>query len=858
MGIFSKKPKNVDSEGINPVVDEAAVERQRLKNIAKMKKKFNITVWENVHEVMMNSIPKFTMTESNEDGEIITKYVCLGFDTTVVGDFANKADDDIGSIMTAIKSSMDCVIENALFDNEIIVIIPTDKSIKALAEFEETFDLSFYLITCTDDHGISIETYADSEEPIKFDFGMVMTKVNEDIDVKKWVDDLSVKDEEAYGLDGHYEYDDDDDDDVSEDDESDEDVPEDDDDDAYDEDIPDDDDEDEEVPDDDEDEYSANEADPVVNDKHTKEEVAAVTDNAAKSASTVSNSLAETKTEVTNSVAPQNASQAPQNVTPAPQNAPQAPQNAPQSSVNEKIDNLKGAVQKASDEASQNPEIANATAAINLQNRQTAFDMQAMDTYINRKFYSDDLGLEVSAQPFDAMFMQSNPYVPFVEIENDSWLNGYVNNLRRDANARLSKLHQKNLLIMRERYLIIISKHCENIVKAVSTDDPKGRFGYALKTITDLKNNSLSTLSQTAESYKREKENEYQERMRLEMDNAAKIAKANFINRNAKEHERELREIENDLKNNIEAEFVGNFDNLQKERRNEAKRQLDKGISEALQICADEYTKMLALERKEYVRLQAVITDFENENMATEETRINNIAEEQRRTNAVDNVQREYDSKYAVATKEFEAKLAAVHAEIERVNMDHQNYIQEIRAQHEKDLQELRNHNSQQLSVKDREIDTLSEQLDKANNQIELMTKKYVELDQSVGEKYKNQIESLKSDRDMWTDRAESFEKMHKHTDALKLTGMIIGIVAALCVGIIFGTFLTSMHNSHKSESSTTTPVVNFYEKDGDTEDDSAVEKNTKDEADKDSTDEASTENATDDETDDNAENGEK
>jgi hypothetical protein len=110
----------------------------------------------------------------------------------------------------------------------------------------------------------------------------------------------------------------------------------------------------------------------------------------------------------------------------------------------------------------------------------------------------------------------------------------------------------------------------------------------------------------------------------------------------------------------------------------------------------------------------------------------------------------------------------------------------------------------------------------------------------------------------MWTDRAESFEKMHKHTDALKLTGMIIGIVAALCVGIIFGTFLTSMHNSHKSESSTTTPVVNFYEKEGDTEDDSAVEKNTKDEADKDSTDEASTENATDDETDDNAENGEK
>jgi hypothetical protein len=485
------------------------------------------------------------------------------------------------------------------------------------------------------------------------------------------------------------------------------------------------------------------------------------------------------------------------------------------SSASAKLNKLKSAVQSASDEALNDEQIKTSKINLNPDTKVPAFDMSQMDQYITRRYYSDELDLEISSQPFDAMFLQSNAYTEFAEVEGDGWLAGYVNNLRKDANTRLAKLHQENLQIMRERYMLIIAKHCENIIKAVALDDPKARFGFALKTITKIKNDSLASLSETAEAYKRDKENDYQERMKVEMINASNTAKANFINKYAKEHERELREIEQDLRNNIESEYIAARDNLQAERKDEARRQLDVGISEALAICADEYTKMLAIERKEYMRLQALITDFQNENMASEEARINVLAEELRRKNEVNEIRTEYDVKFDTVTKDFEAKFAAVKAEIDRVNIDHENYIKELNDRHDKDLQDLRDRHSEQMELKEKEISTLNDQLVNANRQIDILTVKYANLDEEVAGKYANQIDMLKSEREAWEERASHVEHLHKYTDRIKVTLMIVGMAATLGIGVIIGCAAMSSKNSE-----TKAPVVHYYEEESTTSSD--------------------------------------
>lgn len=803
--VKSDVTEDVKSTATNnePVVDE----KQRQKKIKKMKAKFDETVWSNAVDVMKSDIPKFVITEQDPDDadSEIVKYVLLGFDTKIVDDFSNKSDDDIGSIMTAIKNSMNCVIENGLFDNELILMIPTTKTLAALREFEDVFNLKFYITYVTEDHGIILETKSGTDDSfVSITLDQIQNMLDNNIYIKDQIkmlqegtndttDEDSIEAPESSSTDDSQSASSD----VTPKEQS------------------------EEKTEESEEDFEGADRDEEMPDEEggdnvDADEVSDVVTSAVGDASKIAQKMKMTKNDVDETV--ESAKEKTEDVkTESVKTEPVKEETAGDenktatalSSAKDKLAKLQSTVQKASDNALEDKDIKSSAANINPQNRVNTFDAAAMDQYITRKYYSDDLGLEVSSEPFDAMFMQSNSYIAFTEVEGDDWLSGYVNNIRRDANTRLAKLHNENLLIMRERFMLIITKHCESIVKSVSTDDPNSRFGYTLQSINSIKNDSIAKLRETSEAYKREKEDDYQSRLKIEMDNAANVAKANFINAYGKAHEAEMREIENDLRNNIESEYVAAVENLKNERRNEAKRQLDAGISEALKICADEYTKMLAMERKEYARLQAVITDFQNENMAADEARIYALSEEQRRSNEVVKVREEYDSKYALANKDFEAKLAAIQAEIEKTNIEHDNYVDELRDQHERMMQDLRNSHKEQINHKDHEISLLNEQLDTANTQIQTLTVKYSEQDENINRKYANQIGMLKSEREAWVERAQQVENLHKYSDKLKLTGMVVGVIAALGIGVIIGCAV-SANNANNNTATTEAPIIHY------------------------------------------------
>ena len=821
MGFFGKKKQAPagNAEDVRGGVSQAdaskanpAADKQRLKKIRNMKKKFDETVWSNAVDTMRKDIPQFTFVDKDrETGEDITKYVLLGFDTRVVDDFANKSDDDVGSILTAIKASMNCVIEDALFDNEIILVIPTSRSLAALAEFEDTFDMKFYIAYATEEHSLSLETKTPEidDDFIFATLNDVRNMLEKNIYVRDWIAMLQGRSGTTGEMGGiHGEYSDGPKDEASAQLASgiegggDDAVSEDEYEQTYGRGI-----EEDEPPADDE---PAADAEPAPTPKHDAGEAAAAAAAAVSKASGVASRVESQKEEVgvpDDAAAAQAARQETPTGGPAPapsqpDNAPKAPGNAIQSRINK----LSGAVQAASDRAAGDADIKKArenSPAAAAPRQRPVFDMAAMDQYVTRKYYSDGLDLEISSQPFDAMFIQSNPYIPFVEEEGDGWLNGYVNNLRRDANARLSKLHYENLLIMRKQYMMIVSKHCEAITKSVSTDDPKTRFGYAKSTIDAHYKTKLAAVGEESEAYKKACEDAFQSRLNAEMDNAKAVARANFLNRYSKDHQRELQEIETDLRNNLESERVASLENLNNERRTEAKRQLDAGITEALKICADEYQKMLAQERKEYARLQAMITDYMNENMALDDARVRVLAEEQRRSNEAVKVRQEYDAQMALAKQDFESRLAAIRSDVDQAKLANDDRMLEQQDRYEHAMQNLRTSQAETVQHKDNEIHLLEEQLSKANARNDELTRKFSTLEKDTEKKYTTQIDMLKSEREAWTERADHVVSLHKYSDRLKMTFMLIGMVAALAIGIILGCwFMSSRSNANAQGSS--------------------------------------------------------
>lgn len=797
---------------------DAAAEKQRLKKIKAMKKKFDETVWPNAVDTMRTGIPAFTLTEPDPDlpGSEITRYVLLGFDTKIVDDFANKSDDDVGSIMTAIKSGMDCVIEDALFDNELILVIPTARSLAALAEFEDTFDLRFFVIYATEDHQISMETKTPDRDD---DFVLVSLKdIRDMLEHNVYVKDMIRRLQAMVGSDGDFGLADggdggddagsgsgspggiDGDDAMSEDEYEagygsmdDEDGP----------------------PDEGDGDGPPDEGEGPEDVAGRAEAVRQAAAKAASDAAAAGGKLSDQREEVGDAAKDQPPVQVQQ---PQQQPAQQAPgAGARPSTVRDRMNRLRGAVQAASDTAKQDPEIARSPEAVRPPQQAPRFDEAALDQYIDRKYYSDDLGLEISSQPFDAMFVQGDKFEEFAVEPTSDWLGGYVNNVRIDANTRLRKLHQENMMLMRKQYLMIIAKLCEGIVKSVATDDPKSRFGYIFKGIHEDREARIAKLPEQAEAYKRECEEAYQSRMRAEMENAANTARASFINRYGKEHERELREIETDLKNNIESEFVAALENLNSERRKEAKRQFDIGVTDALKACNDEYIKVIAQEKKEYARLQDVITRFINENMASDEARIHVLADEQRRTNETVQVRGEYEAKLALASSDFESRLAAVRAEIDQKNVEHEKEVARIQDQYEHAMQQLRKSHSETIQHKDSEIGLLTDQLAKANANLDDMTRKYSRLEQDVEKKYTAQIDMLRSERDAWNERADHVERLHKYTDKIKLTGVAVACVAAVGIGVIAGCVIMSFRSGGTQQALPSVtyqqqePILHYY-----------------------------------------------
>lgn len=758
--------------------NEAAAEKLRLKKIRAVKKKFDETVWESALDVMRSQIPQFTLIEPDPDvpGGEIPRYVVLGFDLEIVDFFSNKADDDIGSIMSAIKHSMDVIIEDRLFDNQLILVIPTAKSLAALAEFEETFDLKFYVCYVTENDVVSLETRSPDQEDdfIFITLPEIRDMLRDNISIRDQIHNLQIRVGSAGdygGLSGE---------ETTESRAADE-ARKSDPDQGADGDVM------------SEEDYDkgqgggaapepAPEADPAPAGAGT-DAVRSAVDGAVERAGQVSRTLENQSGEV-RAAAPAPAAPEPAPAAaPAPAPVPVPPQAA---SARSRVDRIRAAAQQAVSQAAADPQIQQKQHAIQAPQPQQ-FDAAAMDKYISRQYYSDDLGLEISSQPFDAMFLQSNPYMPFQEVQSDSWLDGYVNSLRRDANARLAKLHYENLLLMRHRYMEIITAHCAEITKAVATDDKESRFGFLMAEFEARKKDALEQLPAMVAEYKAGLEKTYEDRLRIEMENASNTARANFINRYGKEHERELKAVEAELRNNLESEFVSSQAAILQQRRDEAKRQLDAGITEALTICKDEYTKMMAVERQEYARLQEVIVNYMNDHMAADEAKVAVDMENLRLNNDVARVQQEAAAAMARAQADFEARVADIKAESERSTLAHERAMADATDRHAHAMAELRSSFTETISHKDSEIQMLRSQIEQADARMDEMTKKYVDLEAATDKKYRTQIDMARSETEAWEKQAGHIQRIHKYTDKIKMTGVVVGFAASLAIGIIIG-----------------------------------------------------------------------
>lgn len=392
--------------------------------------------------------------------------------------------------------------------------------------------------------------------------------------------------------------------------------------------------------------------------------------------------------------------------------------------------------------------------------------------FVVRKFYSDDLGLEVSTQPFDAQFLHGNSYLPFNEDRGTGWLNEYLANIAKDANTRMERMHNDNLFRMRERYMRLIQGHCANIARSLDITDDSTQYGRIRFAIEQNKADNLDMVDQSIMSKRDALEDSWARKLDQVGAEAAAAARQQYIDRYGRSHDNEIFQLESREKDEIERDYQNSLKRMNEDRRFEASKLLDMSVNQTLKDMADLYLKVLRDEKREYIRLQNEMTCFIDDNRKDEKARIEALAEENRQVKKANEVRKDYTAKIKAMAAEFDMKKTMLQADIDRITHEHDVVLENSKNEWLAKLEEEQAKNR-----------TLQGQLDD-------LLDKYASLDDKKKAEYESRVAELEQINKAKSEDIEHIVETHKHSNSVTIMLIVAIVVAALGAGFMFGSIM--------------------------------------------------------------------
>ena len=396
-----------------------------------------------------------------------------------------------------------------------------------------------------------------------------------------------------------------------------------------------------------------------------------------------------------------------------------------------------------------------------------------LDNFVVRHFYSSDLGLEVSTEPFDAQFVHDNQYIPFNTNRGTGWLNEYLDNMSRDANTRMERMRQEHIYSLRTQYMNSIQDACAKIEKTLSTEDDETQFGKMKFAIERSRQVNMENIDTSIQVKKEQLEESWQNKLQQVGAEASAAAIQQYIDRYGKGHDSDVFNLESREKDEIERDYQNSMRRLNEDRRIEASKMLDAAVNETLSVLTQVYLEMMQAEKVEYLRLQNEMTRFVDEHRKDEKARIEALAENNRQVKQANEVRKEYAAKIKTMSAEFDMRKVALQADIEAMQRKHDD---EIALAEKKYAEEVANYKS--------EIEQLKSELQKAKDD-------YVNLHDTMDSQYGKQMDDLKNELELREDNMGHVVDTHKKTLLIMTFLIIAAAVAALGVGYILGTWIS-------------------------------------------------------------------
>lgn len=391
-----------------------------------------------------------------------------------------------------------------------------------------------------------------------------------------------------------------------------------------------------------------------------------------------------------------------------------------------------------------------------------------------RKFYSDDLGLEVTSEPFDAQFMQSNPYIPFDEHRPEGWINQQLNEMARAANVELARLHSTNLWQMRERYFKLVAFACERIRNDLDVHDETTQYGQMYRAIEQEKEASLQGIDKLVTRKKNALNDAWKKRLQEIGVDAARAAQRQYVERYGRQHDAEVSRVEAVERAAAEDDYQDRLHEMQQRRRVEASSLLDLEITEILSEISDLYMTSLTEERERYQELDMEMQRFIDAHRQEDIARAAALAEELRQNEKADRVLAEQTARQQNMSEEFRQRREELLAQIEDINRKNASAVADMKDRHDQDLAAEA---ARRNEVEKRYDDLLS---------------KYQELDATKEKEFQARFSEMKDLNEALEDRNDHLMEVHRRSNMVSTFFIIAVAIAALAIGFIGGEYINT------------------------------------------------------------------
>lgn len=309
---------------------------------------------------------------------------------------------------------------------------------------------------------------------------------------------------------------------------------------------------------------------------------------------------------------------------------------------------------------------------------------EELDKAIQRKFYGNNLNLQVTTEPIDLLLMNNNDIVPFDTDRGDGFLNQYLNQMSREANQSLLRKHKDNIAATRTFWYNAVVKGVEKIVSDVDDTNKDTKFGKSKIEIINNKNAAISDKKEELKPDLKKLDDDLENAAEKDARRAYDQAKQDYLDRfrgktNAAKDQMLSRALDE-----INAQVNEKLKDLQDQESAQASQMYDQLVSEATNSAMNYYKKLRNGEHKsenEWRRKLRTYTDHHRKEQVAHDKALQAEIDQERES-------REQQ-------KQFDAQMKKISEQMKTQKSEAERKIQQLEAQNAQDLEALRKENKE-------------------------------------------------------------------------------------------------------------------------------------------------------------------